>query len=312
MADWQNAYYPWDNYGGGTKAWNMNDSSGSAPHNYSLSGPLTQVSQSGANLAYEDAGKQILNAGSIDPNDPYAAMMQNMMSGQFGTSDPSYGWRFEQGQQAVERSLAARGLLNSGNAAIELQAYGQGMASTEYQAQFERLLKAMGLYESGYQHHMSTLASLAGVTLPWSLSLSSEGNSGRSGGGRSGGGGIGGYGGSGGYTAPSFNPYTGTYSSYQPDLGGGYGDAEYSNSNNDSGYNYYSSTDGTSSNYGPWYTNPNFGTGNTPDSGSFPNGAWSDSYYSNYNQNGGQVYPDYSGNGGYEAPVDQQGSVWGD
>jgi uncharacterized protein YukE len=81
----------------------------------------------------------------------------------FLTNDPSYQWRFQQGQQAVERSLASKGLLQSGNAAIELQQYGQGAASQEYGAQFTRMLQGMEGVSSQYDTQMQRLMEMAGV-----------------------------------------------------------------------------------------------------------------------------------------------------
>lgn len=74
----------------------------------------------------------------------YQGALQQLMSGAFSPSDPSYGWRFGQGQQAIERSLGARGLLNSGNRLTALTDYGQGQASTEYANQFSRLAQLSG------------------------------------------------------------------------------------------------------------------------------------------------------------------------
>ena len=99
-----------------------------------------------------------------DPTGGYGAQMQSLMQGQFSTNDPSYQWRLQQGQGAVERSAAARGLLNSGQAAIELMNYGQGAASTEYQAQFNRTLQAMQASETSFQSGYNRLAELAGMT----------------------------------------------------------------------------------------------------------------------------------------------------
>lgn len=99
-----------------------------------------------------------------DPSNGYADQLKTLMNGQFSTSDPSYQWRYDQGQKAVERSVAARGLLNSGNAALELQQYGQGAASQEYGAQFNRTLSAMGASESAFQSSYNRLAELAGMT----------------------------------------------------------------------------------------------------------------------------------------------------
>ena len=99
-----------------------------------------------------------------DPSSGYADQLKTLMTGQFSTNDPSYAWRFQQGQQAVERSAAAKGLLQSGNAAIELQQYGQGMASQEYGAQFNRTLGVMGGSEGAFRWRYNRLAELAGMT----------------------------------------------------------------------------------------------------------------------------------------------------
>lgn len=57
----------------------------------------------------------------------------------FQASDPSYAWRFNQGQQAIDRSAASRGMLLSGSQLKASQEFGQGMASQEYGNQFNRL-----------------------------------------------------------------------------------------------------------------------------------------------------------------------------
>ncbi len=70
--------------------------------------------------------------------------------------DPGYGFRFNQGQKALERSAAARGGLISGNTGGALQQFGQGMASQEYQNAFNR-------YQAERQARLGPLQSLAGV-----------------------------------------------------------------------------------------------------------------------------------------------------
>jgi len=87
--------------------------------------------------------------------DPYAQQrsgylnqLQQMMQGgaaAFTPTDPSYAFRFGQGQQALESSLAAKGLLGAGRAGIELQEYGQQAASQEFQSQFDRLQQLAGM-----------------------------------------------------------------------------------------------------------------------------------------------------------------------
>jgi len=82
---------------------------------------------------------------------PNAALAQgyldsgtNQQPYQFNSTDPSYQFRFNQGQNALERSQAARGMNLSGNALAELNNYGQNMASTEYGNQFNRLSALAG------------------------------------------------------------------------------------------------------------------------------------------------------------------------
>jgi len=71
-------------------------------------------------------------------------------------ADPGYGFRFAQGQKALERSAAARGGLLSGNTGGALQQFGQGLASQEYQNAFNR-------YQAERQSRLGPLQSLAGV-----------------------------------------------------------------------------------------------------------------------------------------------------
>lgn len=114
------------------------------------------------------AGDQLASGGFGTENDPskfYKDKLQQMSTGEFDSNDPSYKWRFQQGQQAAERSLAARGLLNSGNAAIELQEYGQGAASQEYGAQFDRMLKGLAGVSSQYDQQQQRLMAMAGINL---------------------------------------------------------------------------------------------------------------------------------------------------
>lgn len=57
---------------------------------------------------------------------------------------PSYQWRFDQGQKAVERSKAAGGDFFSGDTAMALQNYGQNAASQEFEADWRRLGELAG------------------------------------------------------------------------------------------------------------------------------------------------------------------------
>ena len=51
----------------------------------------------------------------------------------------AYKFRVGQGQEALQRSMGAKGMLNSGNRLQELTRYGQDMGSQEYDNQFNRI-----------------------------------------------------------------------------------------------------------------------------------------------------------------------------
>lgn len=55
--------------------------------------------------------------------------------------DPGYAWRLQQGEQAINRSAAARGGALGGGVLKDLTNYSQGAASQEYQAAFDRFQK---------------------------------------------------------------------------------------------------------------------------------------------------------------------------
>ena len=65
--------------------------------------------------------------------------------------DPGYGFRMSEGLKAVDRQAAARGGLISGNALKASQAYGQDMASQEYQNAFNRYQTVRGNTLSPFQ-----------------------------------------------------------------------------------------------------------------------------------------------------------------
>lgn len=62
----------------------------------------------------------------------------------------AYKFRVGQGQEALQRSMGARGMLKSGNRLMELQKYGQDMGSQEYDAQAGRLAGLLGNYSQGW------------------------------------------------------------------------------------------------------------------------------------------------------------------
>ncbi len=64
-------------------------------------------------------------------------------------TDPGYGFRFDEGQRAIERSAAARGMGLSGGILRELARYGQGIGSAEYGNVYNRIAGIAGLGQTG-------------------------------------------------------------------------------------------------------------------------------------------------------------------
>ena len=62
----------------------------------------------------------------------------------------AYKFRVKQGEEALQRQLGARGMLNSGNRLMELTKYGQDMASQEYENQFGRLGNLLTNYSGSW------------------------------------------------------------------------------------------------------------------------------------------------------------------
>jgi len=64
--------------------------------------------------------------------------MTTRFSSQDFQADPGYQFRLQQGNQGLNRSQAARGMLNSGAALKAAMKFGQGLASDEYQNAYNR------------------------------------------------------------------------------------------------------------------------------------------------------------------------------
>jgi hypothetical protein len=125
------------------------------------------------------AGAGLIEKANNDPSNIYIDKLAQMATpgAEFQSNDPSYQFRLQQGQQAVERSLAAKGMMNSGNAAIELQQYGQGAASQEYQAQHQRMIQSLQGVSQQYDTQMQRLMQMAGVNNdPTSAARLNQGN----------------------------------------------------------------------------------------------------------------------------------------
>jgi hypothetical protein len=82
---------------------------------------------------YVEAGKNAL--AEYQKMAPY----ENFGMKQF-EADPGYNFRMAEGLKGLERSAAARGLLQSGGTLKGIQQYGQNLASSEYENAFSRYL----------------------------------------------------------------------------------------------------------------------------------------------------------------------------
>lgn len=71
-------------------------------------------------------------------------------------ADPGYNFAMQQGNQAIERSAAARGGLNSGDTMKALDSYSQGLGAQQYQSAYNR-------FTNNQNNTYNKLSTLAGV-----------------------------------------------------------------------------------------------------------------------------------------------------
>jgi hypothetical protein len=83
--------------------------------------------------------------------------------------DPGYAFRLKEGQQALDRSAAARGGLISGGALKAAQRYGQDMGSQEYMNAFNR-------YQTERAARLQPLQSLTGMSQTTANTLGTAGS----------------------------------------------------------------------------------------------------------------------------------------
>lgn len=98
------------------------------------------------------AQQELMGLGGQSPEQQLAAL----------TNSPGYKFRFDQGQQARERSAAARGMLNSGNVLAGLTEYGQNFASNEYGNRLNQLAGLSGTGQTQANANMATGMNYAG------------------------------------------------------------------------------------------------------------------------------------------------------
>ena len=80
-----------------------------------------------------------------NPFDSYLAS-KGLAGGKFDTNNPAYQFQLKQGQQALDRSSAARGMGYSGAQMKAAQEYGQGLASQQYDKEYNRASGEFGDY----------------------------------------------------------------------------------------------------------------------------------------------------------------------
>lgn len=125
------------------------------------------------NQRYYDLGKADINTnfqaaeGALSPYANQGLAATNRLSALAGLNgstaltnalqeDPGYQFRMNQGVSALDRSAAARGMLQSGAQQKALTQYGQGLASSELQSAFNRV----GSVQNNAQQASNALANL--------------------------------------------------------------------------------------------------------------------------------------------------------
>lgn len=105
-------------------------------------------------MPYADAGRDSLAQlmGQMGPD----GYFNQTYTGQDIYDDPSYQFRLQQGQDAIQSGAAARGGLLSGATLKALQGYGQDMASQEYQNAYNR-------FNADQTNQYNRLSNLVGV-----------------------------------------------------------------------------------------------------------------------------------------------------
>ena len=90
----------------------------------------------------------LMKSGSGQLNNPFDSYLasKGLAGGRFDTNNPAYQFQLKQGQQALDRSSAARGMGYSGAQMKASQEYGQGLASQQYDKEYNRASGEFGDY----------------------------------------------------------------------------------------------------------------------------------------------------------------------
>ncbi len=105
--------------------------------------------------AYVDQGTTAINALGAGTSGPNADLTRQFTMNDFH-QDPGYQFQLAQGTQAMDRSAAARGMLNSAGTMEGINAYGQGMANSDYQ-------QALTNFTNNQQQRYNMYAGIAGM-----------------------------------------------------------------------------------------------------------------------------------------------------
>lgn len=116
---------------------------------------LDHGQREGRQAAWTDGGTGA-GAGGINPAMGGFGSLSTPFSATNWQADPGYAFRLAEGQKALERSGAARGMSLSGAQQKALLGYGQGMASQEYGA-------AYGRYNNDQTNLFNRLSGVAGT-----------------------------------------------------------------------------------------------------------------------------------------------------
>lgn len=110
--------------------------------------------QQQANAApYIQSGQQ--NLATLNADMANGSLTNQMTMQQFQQS-PGYQFQLQQGQQAVQRSAASKGLLNSVGTQQNLDSYSQGLANQDYQ-------QALTNFTNNQQQRYNMLSSMANM-----------------------------------------------------------------------------------------------------------------------------------------------------
>ena len=84
----------------------------------------------------------------MDGADPFKDYLSKagLSGGKFNQNNPQYQFLQKQGQQALDRSAAARGMGYSGAQMKAAQQFGQGLASQQYDKEYDRASQEFGNY----------------------------------------------------------------------------------------------------------------------------------------------------------------------